>query len=122
MLCPFRFGVNPCDVRTDASRTVMAGMDIRTMQELMEHSSITITMRYARLSPAHVRTAVNRASLGAIAATRAVEVGSKTGSNENHRVEQGPSRITESSEISAGMLGGAGRVRTAASQFCRLLP
>ena len=37
-------------------------------------------------------------------------------------VEQGPARITEPSEIFTGMVGGAGRVRTAASQFCRLLP
>ncbi len=92
------------------------------MQELMGHSTITMTMRFAHLSLAHVRTAVHRASLGAIAATSASGTGSKTGSNENQRVEQGPVRITEPSEISAGMFGGAGRVRTAASQFCRLLP
>ena len=88
----------------------------------MGHSTITMTMRYAHLSPAHLRTAVNRASLGAIASKSASGTGSKTGSNENQRVEQGPVRITEPSEISTGMIGGAGRVRTAASQFCRLLP
>ena len=107
---------------TFASRAVMAGVDIRTVQELMGHSTITMTMRYAHLSPAHLRTAVNRASLGAIAAKSAGGTGSKTGSNENQRVEQGPVRITEPSEIFTGMVGGAGRVRTAASQFCRLLP
>jgi site-specific recombinase XerD len=52
---------------TFASRAVMAGVDIRTVQELMGHSTITMTMRYAHLSPTHLRTAVNRASLGAIA-------------------------------------------------------
>ncbi|ULA66520.1 MAG: hypothetical protein LZF62_90001, partial [Nitrospira sp.] len=87
-----------------------------TVQELIGHSTITMTMRYAPLSPAHLRTAVNRASLGAMAS----EIPSGTGSNENQRVEQGPVRITEPSEISAGMVGGAGRVRTAASQFCSL--
>jgi hypothetical protein len=46
--------------------------------------------------------------------------GGKTGSKENQRLEQGPVRITEPSEISKGMVGGAGRVRTAASQFCSL--
>jgi integrase len=107
---------------TFASRAVMAGVDIRTVQELMGHSTITMTMRYAHLSPAHLRTAVNRASLGAIATKSASGTGSKTGSSENQGVEQGPVRITEPSEISAGMVGGAGRVRTAASQFCRLLP
>jgi hypothetical protein len=74
------------------------------------------------LSPAHLRAAVNRASLGAIASKSASGTGSKTGSNENQGVEQGPVRITEPSEISPGIFGGAGRVRTAASQFCRLLP
>ncbi|MEP7153941.1 MAG: site-specific integrase, partial [Nitrospira sp.] len=79
---------------TFASRAVMAGVDIRTVQELMGHSTITMTMRYAHLSPAHLRTAVNRASLGAIAAKSA----SGTGSSENRRMEQGPVRITEPSE------------------------
>ena len=49
-----------------------------------------------------------------------MDSGVKPGSNETQRVEQGPVRITEPSEISAGMVGGAGRVRTAASQFCSL--
>lgn len=53
---------------TFASRAVMAGVDIRTVQELMGHSTITMTVRYAHLSPAHLRAAVNKASLGAIAA------------------------------------------------------
>ena len=38
---------------TFASRLVMAGVDIRTVQELMGHRSITMTMRYAHLSPQH---------------------------------------------------------------------
>lgn len=38
---------------TFASRLVMAGVDIRTVQELMGHKSITMTMRYAHLSPQH---------------------------------------------------------------------
>lgn len=43
---------------------VMAGVDIRTVQELMGHSTIVMTMRYAHLSPDHLRNAVNKVSLG----------------------------------------------------------
>jgi len=38
---------------TFASRLVMAGVDIRTVQELMGYKSITMTMRYAHLGPRH---------------------------------------------------------------------
>ena len=31
----------------------MAGVDIRTVQELLGHKSITMTMRYSHLSPEH---------------------------------------------------------------------
>lgn len=48
---------------TFASRLVMAGVDIRTVQELMGHSTIVMTMRYAHLSPDHLRNAVNKVTL-----------------------------------------------------------
>jgi len=38
---------------TFASRLVMAGVDIRTVQELLGHKSITMTMRYSHWSPEH---------------------------------------------------------------------
>jgi integrase len=103
---------------TFASRAVMAGVDIRTVQELMGHSTVTMTMHYAHLSPAHLREAVNKASLGAIAS----KTGSKTGSDEISSQKAGLPPIAEVTDIPARMGGGAGRVRTAASQFCRLLP
>ena len=43
---------------TFASRLVMAGVDIRTVQELLGHADITMTMRYAHLSPDHKRGAM----------------------------------------------------------------
>lgn len=103
-------------------RAVWTGVDTGTVQDMMGLSTITMTMRYAHLCAAHLRTAVNRASLGALASKIPSGTGGKTGSKESQRLEQGPVRITEPSEISIGMVGGAGRVRTAASQFCRLLP
>jgi site-specific recombinase XerC len=36
----------------------MAGVDLRTVQELAGHKSILMTQRYAHLSPAHQRAAV----------------------------------------------------------------
>lgn len=45
---------------TFASRLVMAGVDIRTVQELMGHRSIVMTMRYSHLAPSHLQEAVSR--------------------------------------------------------------
>jgi site-specific recombinase XerD len=45
---------------TFASRLVMAGVDLRTVQELMGHKTITMTLRYSYLSPTHQREAVQR--------------------------------------------------------------
>jgi site-specific recombinase XerD len=43
---------------TFASRLVMAGVDIRTVQELMGHKDIDMTLRYAHLSPNHKQAAM----------------------------------------------------------------
>lgn len=45
---------------TFASRLVMAGVDIRTVQTLMGHKDIKMTMRYSHLSNDHIKEAVGR--------------------------------------------------------------
>ena len=49
-----------CLRHTFASRLIMAGVDLRTVAELMGHKTIQMTMRYAHLAPAHKLAAVER--------------------------------------------------------------
>ncbi len=37
----------------------MAGVDLISVKELLDHKSLTMTMRYARLAPGYKRKAVN---------------------------------------------------------------
>jgi integrase len=53
-----------CLRHTFASRLVMAGVDLRTVAELMGHKTIQMTMRYAHLAPAHKLAAVERLAAG----------------------------------------------------------
>lgn len=43
---------------TFASHLVMKGVDIRTVQELIGHKDIRMTMRYAHLAPDHLKNAI----------------------------------------------------------------
>jgi integrase len=45
---------------TFASRCVMAGIDLKTLQVLMGHKTIAMTARYAHLSPGHLKTALTK--------------------------------------------------------------
>jgi integrase len=45
---------------TFASWAVMRGVTLKELQELLGHSSLAMTMRYAHLAPEHLRTAVTR--------------------------------------------------------------
>lgn len=45
---------------TFASRLVMMGVDLRTVQELMGHKTMAMTCRYSHLSPEHTQAAVDR--------------------------------------------------------------
>jgi site-specific recombinase XerD len=47
-----------CLRHTFASRLVMAGIPLRTVQELMGHKTIMMTARYAHLAPEHLARAV----------------------------------------------------------------
>ena len=43
-----------------ASRLVMAGVDLRSVQELLGHKTIAMTVRYSHLAPTHLKEAVER--------------------------------------------------------------
>jgi site-specific recombinase XerD len=49
-----------CLRHTFTSRLVMAGVDIRTVQELLGHKTIAMTVRYSHLAPKHTIAAVER--------------------------------------------------------------
>jgi integrase len=49
-----------CLRHTFASRLVMAGVDIRTVAELLGHRTLQMVMRYSHLAPEHQADAVNR--------------------------------------------------------------
>lgn len=49
-----------CLRHTFASRLVMAGVDLRTIGELLGHRTMAMTMRYSHLAPAHNASAVER--------------------------------------------------------------
>jgi site-specific recombinase XerD len=57
-----RAGSEPCGPytlrHTFASRLIMAGVDLRTVQELLSHKEIKMTLRYTHLSPTHKRAAI----------------------------------------------------------------
>ena len=52
---------------TFASRSVMAGVDLRIVQELLGHKCVAMTVRYSHFAPKHTLDAVER--LGAAPTT-----------------------------------------------------
>jgi integrase len=49
-----------CNRHTFASRLVMAGVDLRTVAELLGHRTLQMVMRYSHLAPEHHASAVDR--------------------------------------------------------------
>jgi site-specific recombinase XerD len=49
-----------CNRHTFASRLVMAGVDLRTVAELLGHRTLQMVMRYSHLAPEHQASVVDR--------------------------------------------------------------
>jgi site-specific recombinase XerD len=71
-----------CLRHTFASRLVMAGVDLRTVQELMGHKSIQMTVRYSHLTPKHTLAAVERLAGG----IPAIPTGTKTSTESDDQI------------------------------------
>jgi site-specific recombinase XerD len=67
-----------CLRHTFASRLVMAGVDLRTVQDLMGHKSIAMTVRYSHLAPKHTLAAVERLAASPSAPVSEQATGTKT--------------------------------------------
>ena len=48
---------------TDATRRLLAGVDLVTVSKILGHRSIQTTMRYLHLVQDHIASAINRGSL-----------------------------------------------------------
>lgn len=74
-----------CLRHTFASRLVTDGVDLRSVQELLGHKSIAMTVRYSHLAPAHLLAAVER--LDQPHSERLTDTRSGTGTAERTRSE-----------------------------------
>jgi len=98
---------------TFASRLVMAGVDLRTVQELMGHKTIAMTVRYSHLSPAHQLEAVQRLARRATGTTTGTSTSDEEGSEE---AAAEPPNTEE--ENRAGDRGRTGDVQLGKLAFC----
>jgi len=64
---------------------MLKGAALRELQELLGHSSLTMTMRYAHLAPEHLRSAVSR--LDGLTVTSPAEVVPNRAQIRSHGVE-----------------------------------
>jgi len=77
---------------------------------------------YAHLSPSHLKEAVSKASLSQPGAKTGNETVTATVTKENQPITRQKEETAEALDELAEVGGGAERVRTAASQFCRTGP
>jgi hypothetical protein len=59
----------------------MAGVDLRTVQQLLGHKTIQMTVRYAHLAPEHQKAAVERLCIVVGSLERPTDTRSDTGQN-----------------------------------------
>jgi integrase len=74
---------------TAASHLIMRGASLKDVQEILGHSDLKMTQRYAHLSPAHLRAAVERLEgLTASLTTGVVGTGSSAGRTSERATKQ----------------------------------
>ena len=91
---------------TFASRLAMSGASLQTIKELLGHKSIAMTLRYAHLTPGHLREAVER--LGS--------TGTDTGSVVSPEVREMTRQIVLSQQSTDLRVGGSNPSRRATSK------
>jgi hypothetical protein len=79
----------------------MRGVDLKTVQELLGHKSIEMTMRYSHLSPSHKKRAVNL--LDRQSDTLMTPSGSTDKTEENDKISKLLNNIELANENSGGV-------------------
>ena len=74
----------------------MAGVDLRTVQELMGHKTMAMTLRYSHLSADHQREAIERLNRSATGTTTGTSESTASAAEEDD---------AEATELSAEMSG-----------------
>ncbi len=94
-LSGIREELNPYTIRhTFASWLAIKGTPIRTIQELLGHRDLRMTLRYAHLSPAHLAEAVE--TIGAVEKSNRLRVGCASKESEVGETEAKPSESSGS--------------------------